>query len=425
MVEIRPFRAIRYTEKTGDYGNLIAQPYDKIDQEMQREYYKQSEYNYCRLTLPIEENRYEVSEQRIRHWMSEEILKKDENPAIFIYRQEFTFFRKTYTRTGFIAALRLHPYEENKVLPHEITHEGPKIDRLNMLRVTQKNLETGFLLYPDPEKITINLFAKTAKSHPLIDVTDYLGVRNIIWRLTNQEEIRLVQKAVIDTQFVIADGHHRYETAVAYRNERRRQEEWTEDSAFNFRMSYMVPIQDEGLIVLPTHRLLKKIGLTTDTLQKLKMFFSVSEMDADAENLRSFLKSHEKKHAFCVYDGRKAYGLLLKKGKNVSQFMDVNWSDEYCSLDVTILRDVIFKGIMKVGELRIDEGILYVRWIKKAMEKVDDGAAKLAFLVNSTTPESVLKIARKHERMPEKSTDFYPKMASGFTMMDLSIGENL
>jgi len=425
MVEIRPFRAIRYTEKAGDYENLIAQPYDKIDQNMQKEYYKKSEYNYCRLTLPIEENRYEISKQRISQWMNEGILKKDEEPAIFIYRQEFKLFEKTYTRTGFIAALRLHPYKENKVLPHEITHKGPKIDRLNMLRATQKNLETGFLLYPDPEKITINLFAKIAKTRPLIDTLDSLGVRNLIWKLTDLEKIKLVQGAVTDKQFVIADGHHRYETAIAYRDERRRQEEWTEDSSFNFRMSYMVPIQDEGLIVLPTHRLLKKINLTNDTLQKFKKFFTVSEIDANPEALRSFLESHNNKHAFCLYDGKKAYGLLLKDEKTVSEFMDIACSDEYRSLDVTILRNVIFEAIMKTGELKIDEDILYIRWIKDAMEKVDKGEAKLAFFVNSTTPGTVLKIARKHERMPEKSTDFYPKMVSGFTMMDLSLREKL
>ena len=423
MVEIRPFRATRYTEKAGDLENLITQPYDKIDQDMQREYYRKSRYNYCRLTLPVEENRYEISKQRIRRWIKEGILSKDKEPAIFVYRQEFMLFRKTHTRTGFIAALRLQPYEENKVLPHEITHKGPKIDRLNMLRATQRNLETGFLLYPDPEKTTINFFAQIAKARPLIDTNDSLGVRNLIWRLTNPENIKLIQEAVIDKQFVIADGHHRYETAIAYRNERRRHEESDKNSAFNFRMSYMVPIQDEGLIVLPIHRLLKRIELTTDTLQDFQEFFAVSEINADAENLRNFLDNN--KHAFCIYDGKKAYRLLLKDEKNVSLFMDTTWSDTLCSLDVTILRDVIFKAIMKTGKLKIDDDILYVRWIKDAIRKVDTGEAKLAFLVNSTTPEMVLEIARKHERMPEKSTDFYPKMVSGLTMMDLSLGEKL
>ena len=425
MVEIRPFRAVRYTGKAGSYENLITQPYDKIDSDMQSKYHEKSVYNYCRLTLPMEENRYEIAKQRIRQWMNEGILKKDKEPAIFVYEQEFELFGKTYTRTGFIAALRLHPYVENKVLPHEITHKGPKIDRLNMLRATQKNLETGFLLYPDPEKITINLFAKITKTDPLIDVKDTLNVRNLIWKLTDPEKIKLVQEAVRDRQFVIADGHHRYETAIAYRDERRKQEGWTEDSAFNFRMSYMVPIEDEGLIVLPTHRLLRKIELTDDTLQKFKKFFTVSEIDSNAEALRSFLESQKTKHAFCVYDGKRSYGLLLENEKTVSPFIDAAWSDEYRSLDVTILRDVILRVIMNTGELKIDEEILYVRWIKNALEKVDKGEAKIAFLVNPTTPEMVLRIAQNNERMPEKSTDFYPKMVSGFTMMDLSSGEKL
>ncbi|UCE29672.1 MAG: DUF1015 domain-containing protein [Candidatus Bathyarchaeota archaeon] len=425
MVEIRPFKAIRYTEKAGDCRDLIAQPYDKINQDLQKEYYEKSERNYCRLTLPIEENRYEISKQRIRQWMSEGILRKDETPAIFVYRQEFRLFGKTHTRTGFIAALRLHPYEENEVLPHETTHKGPKIDRLNMLRSTQKNLEAGFLLYPDPDKITTDFFTKIARTNSLIDAKDSSGVRNLIWRLTNPKEIELVQKAVVDKQFVIADGHHRYETAIAYRDERRGKEEWDENSAFNFRMSYMVPIQDEGLIVLPTHRLLRKIRLTDASLRKLKGLFTVSEVDASAENLRSFLSSHRKKHAFCVYDGKKAYSLLLKDEKTAFRSIGAARSEEYRSLDVTILRDVIFKVIMKTGELKINEDILYVRWIKNAMEKVDKEEAKLAFLVNPITSGTVLKIARKKERMPEKSTDFYPKMVSGFTMMDLSLGEHL
>jgi uncharacterized protein (DUF1015 family) len=425
MVEIRPFKAIRYTEKAGDYKNLITQPYDKIDSEMQSEYYKNSEHNYCRLTLPKERNRYAVAKRRINQWMSKGILRKDEEPAIFVYRQEFELFGKTYARTGFIAALRLHPYEENKVLPHEITHKGPKIDRLNMMRATQKNLETGFLLYPDPERRTIRLFGEIAKTRPLIDVLDSFGVRNIVWRITDQEKIGLLREAVIDKQFVIADGHHRYETAIAYRNERRRREEWTENSAFNFRMSYMVPIEDKGLIVLPTHRLLREISITEDTLRKLQAFFAILEVDAEAERIREFLRNNESKHSFVVYDRKKAYGLLLKDKKAISQFMNANLSDEYRSLDVVILRDVIFKGVMKTGDLKIDEDILYVRWIKDAMEKVEKGEAKAAFLVNSTTPATVLRIARKHERLPEKSTDFYPKMVSGFSMMDLLPRERL
>jgi uncharacterized protein (DUF1015 family) len=203
------------------------------------------------------------------------------------------------------------------------------------------------------------------------------------------------------------------------------QEEWTEDSAFNFHMSYMVPIQDEGLVVLPAHRLLKKFELASDTWQKLKKFFAISEIDPTAKALEGFLESHKKEHAFCVYDGLKAYGLLLKNEKTVSELVNVSYSRKADVLDVIILRDVVFKTIMKTAELKIDEDILYVESTRSALEKVDNGEAKLAFLVNCIDPKTVWQVAQKHERLPEKSTDFYPKPVSGLMMMDISPEEKL
>jgi len=165
LVDIRPFRAIRYTEKAGDPQNLITLPYDKIDSSMQRSYYSKSPYNYCRLILPMEENKYEVAGQRISQWTREGILAKDEQSAVFVSRQEFILLGKTCVRTGIIAALRLYSYNENVVFPHEITYSEPKADRLNMLRRVQKNLEPVFLIYSDPENRTVDFFAETSKTN--------------------------------------------------------------------------------------------------------------------------------------------------------------------------------------------------------------------------------------------------------------------
>jgi uncharacterized protein (DUF1015 family) len=425
MVDIRPFRAIRYTEQAGDPKNLITQPYDKIDNDLQKEYYKKSAYNYCRLILPMEENKYEIARQRTQKWMREGILAKDEEPAVFVCRQEFELFGRTCIRTGLIAALRLYPYNENVVFPHEVTYEEPKADRLNMLRTVQKDLEPVFLIFSDPEKRAINFFAEITKTQPLIEVEDSFRIKHAVWRVVDSQKIKLVQKALEGKALVITDGHHRYESALAYRDERRIKEEWTEDSAFNFHMSYMVPVQDEGLVVLPTHRLLKKFGLTGDTLQKLGKFFAISEIDPTVEALEGFLESHKKEHAFCVYDGSNAYGLLLKNEKIVSELVNAGDSKKAHLLDVVILRDVIFKTIMKTGELKIDEDILYEGSTRSALEKVDSGEAKLAFLVNPVNPETVWQIAQKRERLPEKSTDFYPKPVSGLMMMDISSEEKL
>jgi uncharacterized protein (DUF1015 family) len=426
MVDIRPFRAIRYTEQAGDPKNLITQPYDKIDNDLQKEYYKKSAYNYCRLILPMEENKYEIARQRTQKWMREGILAKDEEPAVFVCRQEFELFGRTCIRTGLIAALRLYPYNENVVFPHEVTYEEPKADRLNMLRTVQKDLEPVFLIFSDPEKRAINFFAEITKTQPLIEVEDSFRIKHAVWRVVDPQKIKLAQKALKGKVLVITDGHHRYESALAYRDERRVQEEWTEDSAFNFHMSYMVPVQDEGLVVLPTHRLLKKFELASDTLQKLSKFFAISEIDPTVEALEDFLESHKKEHAFCVYDGSKvAYGLLLRNEKTVSELVNAGDSKKAHLLDVVILRAVIFKTIMKTGELKIDEDILYVGSTRSALEKVDSGEAKLAFLVNCIDPETVWEIAQKRERLPEKSTDFYPKPVSGLMMMDISPEEKL
>ena len=425
MVDIRPFRAIRYTEKAGDPTNLLTQPYDKITPALQRDYYNKSAYNYCRLILPIENNKYEAAQQRIQKWLIDGILSKDEEPAVFVSRQEFKVSGRTCTRTGLIAAMRIYSYGENTVFPHEVTYEEPKIDRLNMLRAIQKDLEPVFLIYSDPENVTVDFFAEITKTKPTVEVEDSFGVKHVIWRVTDPKKLKFMRKAMEDKRLVITDGHHRYESAIAYRDERREKEKWTGDSAFNFHMCYMLPVQDEGLVVLPTHRLLRDSTLTNDTLEALAHFFTISEVAPTVEALDSFLKSHIEEHAFCIYAGSKAYSLLLTDEKSASELINAGCPKEACLLDVVILRDVVFKHVMKVGELKMDEHILYAESTRSALEKVDSGQAKLAFLVNQINPETVWQIAQKNWRLPEKSTDFYPKPVSGLTMMDISPEEML
>lgn len=425
MADIKPFKAIKYSEKAGNPANLITQPYDKIDSALQRAYYKKSAYNYCRLILPTENNKYETAQQRIQKWLNEGILSKDEEPAIFVSRQSFKLNGKTCIRTGLIAALRLYPYSENTVFPHEVTYKEPKTDRLNMLRAVQKDLEPVFLIYSDPENVTVDFFGGIAETKPTIEVEDSFGVKHVVWRITDSQSLKLVQQAMENKKLVITDGHHRYESAVAYRDEMRKKRKWTEDSAFNFHMCYMVPVQDKGLVILPTHRLLRECELTDGVLQALAEFFTVSEVASTVEAVEDFLKTHREEHAFCIYDGSKAYGLLLKDEKKASELVNASCPKEACLLDVVLLRDVVFKHVMKVGKLKMDENILYAESTRNALRKVDTGQAKLAFLVNPIFAETVWKIAQKNWRLPEKSTDFYPKPVSGLTMMDISPEEKL
>jgi uncharacterized protein (DUF1015 family) len=425
LVEIRPFKAIRYTSKAGKPECLITQPYDKIDAEMQREYYEQSPYNFCRLILPMEQNKYTMAQQRLEQWLKEGIMEKEVEPAVFVSRQEFALDGKKYQRTGIIAALKLYPYGENMVFPHEGTYKAPKADRLNMLRTVQKDLEPVFLIYSDPQKKTISFLEEVAKTKPVIEVIDPLQVRHTVWKVTDPQKIRQLQADLGDKTMVITDGHHRYESALAYRDEMRSKGNWTQDSAFNFQMCYMVPVEEEGLIVLPTHRLLKEYTLTDDLLEVFKFFFDMAEIKPTVEMIEDFLKSHADEHAFVVYDGYRAYGLTLKHDKAVYEFVSANVSKETKIFDVVILRDIVFKFILRTGELNMDENILYVRWAKEAVEKVRSREASIAFLVNPINAKTVAEIAQQHELLPEKSTDFYPKLASGLILMDIYRDEKL
>ena len=195
------------------------------------------------------------------------------NLLVFVSRQEFVLEGKKYERTGLIAALRLYDYSENMVFPHEFTYKSPKVDRLNMLRAVQKDLEPVFLIYSDAEKKTLNFLQEVEKTKPIIQVTDPLQVKHTVWKVTDKQKIKQLQADLSGKTMVITDGHHRYESALAYRDEMRKKGNWTEDSAFNFHMSYMVLVQEEGLVVLPTHRLLKEVKLTDRSFRRVQTLF--------------------------------------------------------------------------------------------------------------------------------------------------------
>ncbi|MFW6040941.1 MAG: DUF1015 domain-containing protein [Thermoplasmatota archaeon] len=425
MVDIRPFRGIQYNkEKVKDMEKVITQPYDKISDEMQKEYYKNSEYNYCRLILPKEENRYKMAAKRLDEWLKKEILFKERKPGIYIYYQDFEILGKKHTRKGFISAVKLHPFEEKVVLPHEETHKGPKIDRLKMLKATKKNLEAGFMLYSDPEYTTVDILNEVTKREPLYEATDEYGVHNRVWKVEDTKMIKEVKKVLEGEQVVIADGHHRYETAVTFRDKlRERYHDWEENDAFNWRMTYMVPVEDPGLIVLPGHRLLLEHELTNDHLDKIKKYFEVTKIELN--EAEEFLEGNKDTTSFVIFGGDKRLGLRLKNRDSIEKFLSGDYSEDYKKLDVVVLRDVIFEEIMKTGRLDIDKTISYERWAENAIKKVKKEQATVAFLVNATKPEQVLKVAKNGERMPEKSTDFYPKIDSGFVMMDIKKGEKL
>ena len=301
LIDIRPFRAIRYSKKAGHIVDLVTQPYDKIDSSLQQTYYEKSFYNYCRLILPLESNKYASAQERILDWLKKGILLKDEKPSMFVSRQEFQIDGKKFTRIGLIAALRLYQYSENTVFPHEVTYKEPKTDRINMLESVQKDLEPVFFVYSDPEKITIEFFSKIIKTSSIINYKDSLGITHTLWKISNSQDLEFITTALRDKILVIADGHHRYESALTYRDIKQKNVTWEKDSAFNFHMSYLVPVEEEGLIVLPTHRALREFTLTPARLKKLNEYFVIQPIDPIVESLDLFLKTNSIRRAFCVY----------------------------------------------------------------------------------------------------------------------------
>lgn len=427
MVEIRPFRAYRYnTEIFGeDLSSLITQPYDKIDAKMQDEYYNRHEFNYVKIILPKEADRYDIASRRLREWKEKKVFVRDEEPAIYVYQQKFELAGKKYERISLICAMRIHSFDEGIVLPHEKTHQGPKEDRLRMLRATKTHLEPGFILYSDSGGEVRKIISKIIKEKPLCYGKDDYGVYNALWAITDRGDIEAIKKVIDPQQVVIADGHHRYETSVYFRDEMRRNYGGTSDHAFNFVMTSLVSIEDPGLIILPTHRLLLKEKINDEHWKEISKYFEVEGGICCPRKAEEYLQENVDRNAFVIYQDGDYYGLVVKDPKEIRKFMRDEWSEAYRSLDAVVLHSVIFSGIMKLGELKIDEDIIYERWIRDAVDKVRSGIAKSAFLMNPTRASQVLAVAKNGERMPQKTTDFYPKMLSGFTMMPIDEGEIL
>ena len=204
-------------------------------------------------------------------------------------------------------------------------------------------------------------------------------LHHTVWKVTDPAKIKELRDILSPKPVVINDGHHRYESAVQYRDEMRAKGNWTADQAFNYHMCYIVPVQEKGLVVLPTHRLLKKYKLTTEIVEQLKCYFEMTEIKPNVEALEAFLAGHVGEHAFGVYDGEKALGLILKHDPSVLQYVAQTVSKETKVFDVVILRDIVFKQVLKTGQLTIDDSILYERWAKDAVAKVDSGEASITF----------------------------------------------
>ena len=421
MPEIAPFRGYRYNPETVDLHAVVAPPYDVISPELQARLYEKSPYNVVRLILGREENRYASAAEAFQQWQKEGVLRRDAKPALYLLHQLFDGPEgSTVKRKGFVAVCRLEEFDKQIVLPHEKTLSEPREDRLKLFTATNSNFSQIFCLYSDPEKYIDRSLNGSAKSNPEIDVT-FEGVQNKLWPVTEESVIGDVRKVLSSKQVLIADGHHRYETALAFRDQvRSANPAHTGNEPYNFVMMFFTNVDDEGLAIYPTHRLVHSLtGFDAGRfLKKAGEYFIIREFD-DPASLLSALESSSVPSFGLQLAGERVTRLLsLKPVRPAGEILQDTLPPEVRELDVTLLHFAILRDMLGISmeAQEAKRNLEYVRDFSEALNAVKSGKAQLAFLMNATKIQQVRSVARAGHTMPQKSTYFHPKLLSGLVL---------
>jgi uncharacterized protein (DUF1015 family) len=443
MAQVYPFRAFRYDPKRAPFDRVLTQPYDKISPAMQEKYYTADPHSLIAVekgrAYPSDapqNNVYTRAAAAIENWIRDQIVVQDPVPSFYSYTQEYTApgTEERRTRRGFIGAGKLEEYSAGVVFRHEQTLSGPKADRLELLRHTRTHTGQLFMLYSDATKRVDAILAEAeSAAAPATEMRDEYGVLHRLWVIAEPQRVAAIQKAMEDRQLVIADGHHRYETALNYRNECRvRAGKIDPHAPYERVMMTFVNTRSEGLMILPGHRVVAHVHdfSWSGVRRHLEPWFAAEEFPFSgsgerAEAKRKFLAkltSSREKRAIGVYPApevrkRAFYLLTLREGVNLAQLLP-NVSPLQRELDVVLLHEGILEPALGITPQAVtaEANLTYEREASAALEAVDGGRAQISFLLNPCDVEQVMKIATAGEVMPQKSTDFYPKLMSGITM---------
>jgi uncharacterized protein (DUF1015 family) len=410
---IKPFQPFRYSAEAGDPSKLVTQPYDKIDSAMQARYLAASPYNLVRVLLGERhsgdgesDNVYTRAAGYLNDWIREGILKQDPVPGLYIYFQDFEVpdSGERLTRKGFIGLGKIEDYSAGIVYRHEQTLAGPKKDRLELLRHTRSHFGQIFMLYPDRAGAVDQMIDQSAAGPPLLDMLDEYQVRNRVWAITDPTRIGRIQDLMGPMKLLIADGHHRYETALAYRNEN------PDVDAAQFVMMTFVNMYAPGLKILATHRVLRN-------LSKFDPIHFFQEAVAAGWSVGACASVGTLKHRLASPARQLVQIGVVAKGE--LRLMQRARKDG--ELDVPVLHHDVLGGILGIGEeeVRDEKFIKYVRGIDAAVAEVNQHGAQVAFLLEPTPIDDMARIAFAGGVMPQKSTDFYPKLLSGVTIYRL------
>ncbi|HTY13720.1 MAG TPA: DUF1015 domain-containing protein [Candidatus Omnitrophota bacterium] len=442
MAKIYPFKGILYNKKKVKKLNAVmSPPYDVISPEQQDNYYQISDYNMIKLILGKEfpgdtqyNNKYVRAAATFDGWMRHDILVRDPKPAIYVYEQKFSAAGKKWERIGFISLMRIEDGGRGRLFPHEETLMAPKMDRVELIRATQANFDCIFSLYQDPDNKIFKVLRKAMRKKPLIDVKDQDKAVNRLWRIDSRPLINKLMKEMKDKSVFIADGHHRFEAATRFKNEmKERNTRFSEDESYNHVMMYFTPAEGKGLVVLPIHRLVTPIPhLEINSFEEeLKQYFDIklfayskrTEPQVRKKALKELTRQADK-HSFLMglRDVPRYYLLTLKNEDIVDMMLEEGKPEAYKRLDVTILHSIVMKKILGLSQ---EEQISYAKNTDEAAEGIQKGPFQLVFFMNPTKVSDIIEIASKSEKMPQKSTFFYPKLLSGMVMNKIIHGEKV
>ena len=432
MARIIPFRGLRYSQKVvPDLSQVVTQPYDRISQKDQELYYDRSPFNLVRLekgkVLPGDngENVYSRAAATFAAWQKEGVLVRDERPSLYVYHQAYAFAGQSFVRKGVVALAKLEP---ELVHAHERTLKGPKEDRLRLMRATEANFGHIFMLYSDSSRRADKALAQAiAGKPPTTEAVDDFGNRHLVWQVTDSNAIAEVQAALAQKDLYIADGHHRYETAVNFMSECL-EKGWrpTAPESFDARMMTLFNIDEPGMTIRPWHRLVHAVaGFDAERFlgQMKDDFEAVPRQTLD--EVEEAMTAGRTRHTFGFYSGKRFATLALRDESLMDRLLTGNQSRDWKRLDVSILHTAILERFLGIGAKALEEerNVTYTGDAAGAVKEVDSGKEQALFLVNPTSPNEVRRVADHGERMPQKSTDFYPKLLNGLVLTRMEIAK--
>ena len=404
MAIIYPFKALRYTKKAGKLKDNVCPPYDIISPTERQALINKSVFNLVTLEKPEGENKYIEARHTLESWIKNGVVAYDDSDSVYLYRVSFVYGGKDYHYDGIIALCKAYNFDEKVVLPHENTLSGAKEDRFRLLLATRTSFSSVYSLYEDNDGRVKTALSGVTDTEPVSKVTDGDGVTHTLWRISDQKQIEEIVSSMADKKLYIADGHHRYETALRYRD-------FTGYPEAGCLLMTMVDMDSEGLLVLPTHRILKKECDVEAAIKAMEEDFDIVTLQSK-EEMEKYLEENNRLHAFGIYAGGVYRGATLKWA--------VDFQSPVKDLDVSVLHDVILEkqfGVTK-EDLASQTCLEYTRDTDEAVKAVDEGAAA-AFILNATKVSQIRDVADAGEKMPQKSTYFHPKLISGLIMRRL------